>query len=201
VPISPWPSRILCVSIFGLTACGSSHDRASHADTSTAQALVALPDQATSSTRSKKTSDCQPTGAWALCSVEKRLTQSGFVPRKVADAGQKRAGFSVAPTTYALGHSTLEVFLYADAASLARDWEKLDTLRASPRGQASAWPAPPVLVRSANLAAVFLTDSPTQADRLTLALTAGAPQPGSSTSLKRTVLPAVQIAPAAKHSR
>jgi hypothetical protein len=32
-------------------------------------------------------------------------------------------------------------------------------------------------VRSANLAAVFLTDNPTQAERLTLALTAGAPQP------------------------
>jgi hypothetical protein len=32
-------------------------------------------------------------------------------------------------------------------------------------------------VRSANLAAVFLTDSPVQAERLTLAITAGPPQP------------------------
>jgi hypothetical protein len=31
-------------------------------------------------------------------------------------------------------------------------------------------------VRSGNLAAVFLTDNATQAERLTLALTAGAPQ-------------------------
>jgi hypothetical protein len=35
----------------------------------------------------------------------------------------------------------------------------------------------PTFVRSANLAAVFLTDNPTQAERFTLALTAGAPQP------------------------
>jgi hypothetical protein len=32
-------------------------------------------------------------------------------------------------------------------------------------------------VRSGNLIAVFLTDNPTQAERLALALTAGAPQP------------------------
>jgi hypothetical protein len=193
--------RTLGVSIFGLAACGSSHARATRADTSAEGAVTAAPDQTASSTQSKKTAECQPTGAWALCSVEKRLAQAGFVPRKLADAGPKRPGFSVAPTTYALGHSTLEVFLYADAATLARDWERLDTLRASPPGQAAAWPAPPTLIRSANLAAVFLTDSPTQADRLALALTAGAPQPGSSTSLKRAVLPPVQIQPSTKHPR
>jgi hypothetical protein len=81
---------------------------------------------------------------------------------------------------------------------LARDWAKLDTLKAAPRGQAARWQMPPMLVRSANLAAVFLTDSPTDADRLSLALTAGAPQRGSTTSMKRTVLPAVQIGGATK---
>jgi hypothetical protein len=35
----------------------------------------------------------------------------------------------------------------------------------------------PTFVRSANLLAVFLTENPTYAERLTLALTAGAPQP------------------------
>ena len=186
---------ILCISIASALGCGRSRDAAKSSDTPAAVADISAPAPTASSTGSKKGSECQPTGAWALCSVEKRLSQAGFVPRKVAAPGQKRPGFSVAPTTYALGHSTLEVFLYPDARALARDWAKLDTLTASPRGQASAWQMPPTLLRSANLAAVFLTDSPTQADRLSLALTAGAPQPGSATSMTRTVLPAVRISP------
>jgi hypothetical protein len=182
-------------------ACSSSPERAARVDTSAAQAPVTVADEPASSSTPKKKPECQPTGEWALCSVEKRLTQAGFVPRKVADVGQPRPGFSVYPVSYSLGHSNLEVFIYPDAGALARDWAKLDTVRGSPRGQAPTWPSPPTVLRSANLAAVFLTDSPTQADRLTLALTAGAPQPGSTTSLKRTVLPAVQIAPAEKHPR
>jgi len=132
-----------------------------------------------------------------LCSVEKRLEQSGFVLRKAALPGPKRAGFSVTPTTYLLGSAKLEVFLYPDEKSLVRDWDGLDTLRASPRGATTAWEAPPTLVRSANLAALFLSDSPEKSDRLALALTAGAPQPGTTRSSSQVLLPAVHISPPA----
>jgi hypothetical protein len=81
------------------------------------------------------------------------------------------------PAVYTLGHSRLEVFVYPDEAALARDFAALDSLTASPRGKPGTWEAVPTFVRSANLAAVFLTDSPVQAERLTLAITAGAPQP------------------------
>jgi hypothetical protein len=185
---------ILCIAILA-SGCGRSRNPDKGSDTPVAVAQTRPSAATASSTGTKKRSECPPTGAWALCSVEKRLAQAGFVPRKATTPGQKRAGFSVVPTTYALGHSTLEVFLYPDARALARDWAKLDTLAAAPPGQTGAWPMPPTLLRSANLAAVFLTDSPTQAERLTLALTAGAPQPGSRTSMTRTVLPAVEIKP------
>jgi hypothetical protein len=69
------------------------------------------------------------------------------------------------------------VFVYPDEAALAKDIAAMDTLAASPRGKPGAWPMPPTFVRSANLAAVLLTDSPVQAERLTLAISAGAPQP------------------------
>jgi hypothetical protein len=69
------------------------------------------------------------------------------------------------------------VFVYPDEAALARDLAVLDTVTASPRGKPSAWETVPTFVRSANLAAVLLTDSPVQAERLILAITAGAPQP------------------------
>jgi hypothetical protein len=121
---------------------------------------------------------CPRTGQWALCSVERRLVQSGFVLRRVEGAPPRRAGFSVLPAVYTLGRSRLEVFIYPNESTLAADVAKIDTLSAAPRGAKNPWPFfSPTFVRSANLAAVFLTDNPTQAERLTLAITAGAPQP------------------------
>jgi hypothetical protein len=71
----------------------------------------------------------------------------------------------------------LEVFIYPRTEEVKAEISKLDTLTAAPRGQKGAWEMPPTLVRSANLIAVFVTDSPQQAERLVLAITAGPPQP------------------------
>jgi len=125
-------------------------------------------------------SPCPGTGRWALCNLEKRLMQSGFVVKRVSGAPPRRAGFSVAPAVYTLGRARLEAFVYPDEAALARDMAGIDTLTASPRGIPNSWETTPTLVRSGNLAAVFLTDSPVQAERFTLAIAAGAPQPNSS---------------------
>ena len=100
--------------------------------------------------------------------------------KRVSGDGPRRAGFSVAPAVYTLGRARLEVFVYPDEAALAKDMAGIDTLTASPPGIPNAWETTPTLVRSGNLAAVFLTDSPVQAERLTLAIAAGAPQPNSS---------------------
>ena len=81
------------------------------------------------------------------------------------------------PAVYTLGRSRLEVFLYSSADAAAHDVAGLDTVVAAPRGSRGGWPAPPTFVRNTNLIAVFLTDSPVQAERLTLALGAGPPQP------------------------
>jgi hypothetical protein len=123
-------------------------------------------------------SGCPRTGKWALCSVENRLVQSGFVVRRVNGEAPRRAGFSVAPAVYTLGRSRLEIFIYPSESTLAADVAKMDTISAAPRGAKNPWPFfSPTFVHSGNLAAVFLTDNATQAERLTLALTAGAPQP------------------------
>ena len=177
--ITRYQTILICAFVAG---CGGSSDRATSTDSSRASEVslssgspataVASGAQAASGS-----SPCPRTGKWALCSVEKRLAQSGFVVRPVPGAASRRAGFSVAPATYQLGQSRLEVFIYPDEASLSRDVAKLDTVTVAPRGSASNWSAVPTFVRSGNLVAVFLTDNPTQAERLTLALTAGAPQP------------------------
>ena len=130
-----------------------------------------------SSAAARSSSGCPRTGKWAACSLETRLGQSGFVVRRVTDEAPRRPGFSVAPIAYNLGRTRLEVFIYPSEAALAADMARMDTVIAAPRGARNPWLMIPTFVRSANLAAVFLTDNPTQAERLTLALTAGAPQP------------------------
>ena len=121
-------------------------------------------------------SPCPRTGLWALCSVEDRLTDAGFVLRRISSPVPHRAGFSVDPAVYTLAGKRLEVFIYPSAAALSADIAKIDTLSAAPNGAPNPWGMPPTFVHSGNLAAVYLTDNGTQAERLTLALTAGAPQ-------------------------
>lgn len=121
---------------------------------------------------------CPATGRWAPCSVEKRLKSAGQVARKIEGDAPARAGFSIKPIVYALGRdSRLELFIYRDAAAMAKDLAKMDTIRVAPAGGVAAWPMTPTLIRSGNLAAVLLTRDAREADRLSLALTAGAPQP------------------------
>jgi hypothetical protein len=80
---------------------------------------------------------------------------------------------------YALGRARLEVFIYPDEATLGRDVAKMDTVLAAPRGLTNDWEIPPRFMRSANLVAVLMTRNELQAERVTLAITAGAPQPDS----------------------
>lgn len=157
-------------------ACGggSKQDQAAEAP------VASTPTPSVSTSDSGKKSDaCPRTGLWAQCSVEKRLSQAGFVVRRVPDSVKRRSGFSVKPIAYILGRSRLDVFVYPNADAVARDVGGLDTLTAGPRGAPNQWGlgVHPTFVRSANLLAVFMTDNPTQSERLSLALTAGAPQP------------------------
>ena len=161
------------VALTLVLACGRrSRDEA--APTASASQLTAVG----SSDSLKRSEPCPRTGLWAQCSVEKRLSQSGFVVRALPDSARRRNGFSIAPLAYLLGRSRLDVFIYPTADAAGRDVAGLDTAIAGPRGARNQWGfgVQPTFVRSANLLAVFLTDNPTQSERLTLALTAGAPQ-------------------------
>lgn len=173
--------RLILVASSPLAACNragsdspatasSSSAAASHASTAPTSTLTNAGDGTQAS------SACPRTGLWALCSVEKRLQDAGFVLRRVDGPPPLRAGFSVSPAAYTLAHSRLEVFIYPSEAALASDMAKIDTVVVAPRGARRPWPILPTFVRSANMAAVFLTENATQAERLTLALSAGAPQ-------------------------
>ena len=173
------PALLTLVST-GLLACSRSSPAPSGSASSTAantDVAASAPPAATVSSSTARGSPCPRTGLWALCSVEKRLEQSGFVVRRASGVPTRRAGFSVLPAVYNLGRSRLEVFIYPTQDALSADVAKIDTVFAAPRGAPNPWETAPTFVRSANMAAVFLTDNGTQAERLALALTAGAPQP------------------------
>lgn len=145
-----------------------------------APANIAESTVVTSAERSPSSaSPCPHTGLWALCSVERRLRQAGFVLRPAEAESPARAGFTVKSAVYMLGQARLEVFIYDDEAALSRDLARMDTLTVAPPGTTPSWESQPSLVRSGNLAAVLLTQNQRQAERVMLALTAGAPQPGS----------------------
>ena len=148
----------------------------SASSTATATGVTSSTTIAAGNAPTARSSPCPRTGLWALCSVEKRLRDAGFVVRRVTDEAPRRAGFSVTPAVYTLAGKRLEVFIYPNESALSADIKNIDTVSASPRGAPNPWPMPPTFLRSGNLAAVFLTDNATQAERLTLALTAGAPQ-------------------------
>jgi hypothetical protein len=168
---------LILFGVLSLGACGrsKSDSAASRASSEVTSANGGL--RAGSVASSTTHAACPRTGLWARCSVETRLDQSGFVVRPVKGDAPKRPGFSVVPAVYTLGRSRLEVFVYSSPQAAARDASGIDTLTASPRGAPGTWRMPPTYVRSANLIAVFLTDSPVKGERFSLALTAGPPQP------------------------
>ncbi len=167
-------SLSLAFAIF-VAACGGNGKSASDSGVA-ATAAEAAPIASSSPVAHDSAAPCPRTGEWAVCSFEKRLEQAGFVLRKAGGEPPRRSGLSVAPQAYTLGRAYLEVFIYADETVMKRDLEKLDTTVVAPRGGKNDWGMSPRFIRSGNLIAVFLTSNEQQAERLTLAVTAGAPQ-------------------------
>ena len=163
-------SRIVFI-FFVTAACGSSKDRA--VDTTSAS----LPPPSNPAPAVVK-NPCEHTGLWAECSLERRLKQSGFVVKRLDDKPD-RDGFRIKPVVYSLGQSRLEAFFYENEKSANSDLSAIDTVAVAPKGKPAAWPSTPILIRSANLVAVLISQNPRQTERVALAITAGPPQPGA----------------------
>lgn len=171
----------LGVALIGVAvfACGGKSEPGQDTTGTQSTAVATVPEAASDSIAAPAGSPCRHTGLWETCTLERRLKQSGFVVRRLEENPGKRAGFSVEPIAYSLGSSRIEAFIYEDEKSLARDMALIDTVAVAPKGSPSPWESTPILIRSANLAVVLLTQNQRQAERVVLAITAGAPQPGS----------------------
>ncbi|HEX5076621.1 MAG TPA: hypothetical protein VFW03_25650 [Gemmatimonadaceae bacterium] len=114
---------------------------------------------------------CVSEGEWQPCSIEKRLTDAGFVP---INKGPAPTGiFPVAGTTYALGDAQLHVYIFKSAKEREQAVAAIDTTTVSRRGGPASWPLPPTVITSNNLVAVLVSDNARQIERVQLNITAG----------------------------
>ena len=147
-------------------ACGREAARA--ADSAAAVARVA------EAQRSSPRPPASSTGLWDADHVEERLDRAGLAP--VRDSVPARQPFMRVPgVVFHVGSAELQVYVYPDSASRARDTGALDTLTVSPPSAPVQWSASPSLIVSNNVAAILLADNLRQRERVRLALEAGLP--------------------------
>ncbi len=156
-------------------ACGGSDTPPADSAASTAQ----LPPVARPLTPSD--SACPKDGQWKACALEDRINKAG-IPIKVLDT--IRVPYFPQPgVRYRIGRvATMAAFYFPDSAAGAKATADLHRIRLTPPSDSiGAWPVAPFEgVRSANLIAVLFDVNGTQAERVRLAITAGAPQPSSA---------------------
>ena len=119
---------------------------------------------------------CRKTGHWSACQVKLRLEQAGVAPRPDS-APPEMPSLGPAPTVYVVGTSALAVYLFADSSRRAHAASTLDTTKfvgpstaLSARGETTA-------IQNDNLLALLFSRNDHQRERVSDALTAGAPQP------------------------
>lgn len=117
---------------------------------------------------------CVSEGEWQPCSIEKRLTDAGYVP---INKGPSPTGvFPVPGTTYALGPAQLHIYIFKSAKEREQAIAGIDTTAVSRRGSAAPWSTRPTLITSNNLVGVLVSDNGRLIERVQLAITAGLPR-------------------------
>lgn len=156
--------------IVTLAACGGNDEPAPKAAVSTAAPVSRPP--------SPSDSLCPRDGLWRACHLEDRINKAGM-GIKVMDTITVPY-FDAPGTRYRIGKTAkLVAFYFTDSAAGAKATSGLHSQRLTPGGDTlGAWPSAPYeTIRNANLIAVLFEVNATQAERVRLAITAGAPQP------------------------
>lgn len=128
---------------------------------------------------------CPATGLWARCSVLYRLERSGIAPRldstrKVEETVLTGDGFVVHFGTT----SRLEVFLYPDSTARIKDGAKLDRTKLVNATATQTMNRERTLIENGNLIGLLTSLNDRLRERVSDALTAGAPQPPAPVVLK-----------------
>jgi hypothetical protein len=123
---------------------------------------------------------CPANGLWARCSVMYRLERSGLVPKVDSTAKPERVSLRGEGFVIKIGRlASLDVFLYPDSTSRIADERTLDRSDLVAPGAPQTIRRERTLIENANLVALLTSLNDHQRERVSDALTAGAPQPPS----------------------
>lgn len=120
---------------------------------------------------------CPATGLWAECSIVYRLERSGLVPHVESSAKPEEKALTGTPLIMKLGQATLEVYIYPDSSARIADAKKLDRTKLVDAAAQQTIARERTLIESANIIGLLTSLSSHQRERVSDALTAGAPQP------------------------
>jgi len=161
------------VAVLALTGCGKSKEpgpaAASRADSTASRPLAGAAPGAP---------NCPATGSWARCSVLYRLERSGIAPR--LDSTETVDEKALTGEHFAVKFGTtsrLEIFLYPDSAARIADATKLDRSKLVNGTATQTMNRERTLIENANLIGLLTSLNERLRERVSDALTAGAPQP------------------------
>jgi hypothetical protein len=164
---------VLAIAIAGCSGASAKSDSASARrngdSTQPASVLSAAPGPA-----------CPATGLWARCSVLYRLERAGLAPHldSTAKVDEKSIGAGAESFVVKIGvQARLEVFLYPDSVARISDAQKLDRTQFVNATAEQTIKRERTLIENANLVGLLTSINSHQRERVSDALTAGAPQP------------------------
>lgn len=123
-------------------------------------------------------SSCPATGLWAQCSVLYRLDRAGIAPHVDSAGTIEEKALSGKSFAVKFGtNSRLEVFLYADSTARIADGKRLDRTKLVDAQATQTINRERTLIENGNLIGLLTSLSERLRERVSDALTAGAPQP------------------------
>jgi uncharacterized membrane protein len=172
-------TAIALILAASLVACNSSSQKsgaAAKADSAAATPIVVA---------APGSSDCPATGLWAPCSVLYRLDRGGIAPRRDSTGAIEEKALSGKSFAVKFGASSrLEVFLYADSLARIADAKKLDRTKLVDAAGTQTIKRERTLIENGNLIGLLTSLNERLRERVSDALTAGAPQPSSPPVVK-----------------
>ena len=161
-------STLFLTSALALSACSKKEAPPPNAAGATA---AAAPVAATGE------NTCPATGLWAECSILYRLERSGLVPHVDSSATPQEKALAGRPLIMKLGQATLEVYIYPDSGARIADGKRLDRTKLVDALAQQTIERERTLIESANIIGLLTSLNSHQRERVSDALTAGAPQP------------------------
>jgi len=122
--------------------------------------------------------DCPATGKWARCSLLYRLERSGIAPRVDSSAKPSVIVLSGEPIVVKFGvNSVLDLYIYPDSAARAADDAKLDKTQFVGATAPQTIRREQTLIENNNVIGILTSINDRLRERVSDAITAGAPQP------------------------